>query len=367
MSYPDDIPFVHGLDLCERFFFDIVKPLLDEYYPSLEYAACRLGHGSDVLGFDTIQSRDHDWGPRLDILLENEKYIDELNSFFNKNLRDKMICGYSTQFQSFIEENRQITLLNVPNNQENTCHGIRIMTKKQFFIEYLNWRIDNGELTFQDWLTFPSQHLLTIVRGRVFHDSKNVNIKHIRSQLAYYPEDVWFYLIGCCWLRIGQEEHLMGRAGQVGDELGSSLIANRIIRDIMRLIFLLEKQFYPYAKWFGTAFRQFTAYGLDFEPILRQIQLANTWQEREHHLTIAYQRLATITKEKLFDINTEISQFHNRPFQVINGGSIADIIFAQIQNNQIRQLPKIGNIDLFTDSTDAAFPELRLQMKKIFQ
>lgn len=367
MSYPDDIPFIHGLDLCERFFFDIIKPLLDEHYPSLQYAACRLGSGSDVLGFDTVQSRDHDWGPKLDIFIENEIYIDELNRFFNKHLREKIICGYSTQFQPFIEENGQITLLNVPNNQENTCHGIRIMIMKQFFIEYLNWTIEDGQPTYQDWLTFPSQHLLTIARGRVFHDSKNINIKQIQSQLSYYPDDIWFYLIGCCWLRIGQEEHLMGRAGQAGDELGSTLIANRLIRDIMRLIFLLEKQFYPYAKWFGTAFHKFTKNGSDFESIFRQIQLASTWQEREKYFNIAYQRLAMITKEKFIDINAEVSQFHNRPFQVINGGSIAEIIFSQIQNDKIQQLPRIGSTDIFTDSTDAMFPEIRLQMKKIFQ
>lgn len=367
MPYPDDIPFIPGLDLCERFFFDIIKPLLDEHYPSLQYSACRLGPGSDVLGFDTDQSRDHDWGPKLDIFVENENSVDELNSFFNKNLRDKTICGYSTQFQPFIEENGQITLLNISNNQENTCHGIRIMTVKQFFIEYLNWTIENDQSTYQDWLTFPSQHLLTINRGRIFHDSENINIKKIRSKLSYYPDDIWFYLIGCCWLRIGQEEHLMGRAGQVGDEIGSSLIANRLIRDIMRLVFLLEKQFYPYAKWFGTAFRKFTSNGLAFEPILRQIQLANTWQEREKYLSTAYEKLAVITKEKFLDINTEISQFHQRPFQVINGGSIADTIFNQIQNDEIRQLPRIGSTDLFTDSTDAMFPEIRLQMKKIFQ
>ncbi|CAF3306247.1 unnamed protein product [Rotaria socialis] len=375
MPYPDGIAFVHGLDLSERFFFDIVKPLLDQYYPLLQYTACCLGPGSDVLRFDSIQSRDHDWGPKFDLFVENEENIDELNSFFNKNLRKKTVCGYSTQFQPYLEENGRITLINTSNDQENTCHGIRIITMKQFFIEYLNWAIDNGEPTLEDWLTFPSQHLLTIARGRVFHHSDNMNIEHIRSRLAYYPNDIWLYLMGCCWQRIGQEEHLMGRAGQANDELGSSLIANRLIRDIMRLIFLLEKQFFPYPKWFGTGFRQLTTYGSDFESILRQVQLANTWQQREYHLSIVYQHLANITKERLFNkienpkdtITTEISQFHNRPFQVINGGSIADVIFNQIENNHIRQLPKIGSIDLFADSTDVMVTELRLKMKKIFE
>ncbi|CAF4398973.1 unnamed protein product, partial [Rotaria magnacalcarata] len=79
-----------------------------------------------------------------------------------KNLQEKTVCGYSTQFQPYFEENGRITLINTSNDKENTCHGIRIITMKQFFIEYLNWTIDNGEPTLEDWLTFPSQHLLTI-------------------------------------------------------------------------------------------------------------------------------------------------------------------------------------------------------------
>ncbi|CAF1221936.1 unnamed protein product [Adineta ricciae] len=375
MPYPDNVPFIPGLDLCERFFFDLVKPLLDKDYPSLEYVACRLGEGSDVLGFDTNQSRDHDWGPKFDLLLEDEQHIDELNTFFSKHLRGKLICGYSTQFQRFTEQDGATTLINTPDDDESTCHGIRIMTMKQFFVSYLDWQIGTGEPTLEDWLTFPSQHLLTIVRGRVFHDCSRLNIARIRTQLAYYPKDVWLYLIGCCWQRIGQEEHLMCRAGQAEDELGSAIIASRLIRDVMRLTFLLEKQYCPYAKWFGTAFRRCTTHGSSLEPILRQVQLAQTWQEREQYINQAYERLALLTKEKLSDIidstkysiSSEISQFHGRPFYVINGGAIADITFAQIENAQIRQLPRIGSTDLFIDNTDAMLSELRLKMKRIFQ
>ena len=372
MSNREDLSFIHGLDLSERFFFELVKPLLDQFYPSLEYTACRLGHGSDVLGFDTNQSRDHDWGPKFDLLLlENETLIEELERFFTEQLQEKFICGYSTQFEPFIEDDGQMTLLNVVKPSSTTRHGIRLITMKQFFVDYLNYQIDQIEPTIEDWLTFPSQHLLTIARGRVFHNSPSINVESIRVQLAYYPSEIWLYLIACTWQRIGQEEHLMGRAGQVDDELGSALIANRLVRDIMRLIFLLEKQYYPYPKWFGTAFRRWTTYGSQFEPILRQIQLANTWQEREQHLTTVYERLAMITKEKLahlnIDIHTEISPFHNRPFQVINGGSIAELIFTRISNTRLRQLPKIGSIDLFTDSTDAIDPKLRLKLRKVFQ
>ncbi len=44
-------------------------PFCDEGFPRLEYAAALLGPGSDVAGFDTERSTDHDWGPRLQVFL----------------------------------------------------------------------------------------------------------------------------------------------------------------------------------------------------------------------------------------------------------------------------------------------------------
>ena len=54
--------FVSGLDLSRRFFREIVRPLLATAFPNLHYAATLLGPGSEVLGFDTEMSVDHDWG-----------------------------------------------------------------------------------------------------------------------------------------------------------------------------------------------------------------------------------------------------------------------------------------------------------------
>jgi hypothetical protein len=58
-------PFVRGLDLCELFYKEAVKPILAQSFPDLVYSAALIGLGSEVLGFDTPQSMDHDWGPRL--------------------------------------------------------------------------------------------------------------------------------------------------------------------------------------------------------------------------------------------------------------------------------------------------------------
>ena len=61
--------FIPGLELSRRFFHELVRPLFVEAFPGLPYAAALLGPGSEVLGFDTAMSSDHDWGPRLFLFL----------------------------------------------------------------------------------------------------------------------------------------------------------------------------------------------------------------------------------------------------------------------------------------------------------
>lgn len=62
--------FVSGLELSRRFFHEAVRPLVTSVFPDLRYAAALLGQGSEVLGFDNELSVDHDWGPRVFILLQ---------------------------------------------------------------------------------------------------------------------------------------------------------------------------------------------------------------------------------------------------------------------------------------------------------
>jgi len=63
---PDFIP---GLRLSELFYSEAAKPILDTFFPELSYSAALLGWGSEVLGYDDVQSSDHHWGPRFLLFL----------------------------------------------------------------------------------------------------------------------------------------------------------------------------------------------------------------------------------------------------------------------------------------------------------
>ena len=47
----------------------------------------------------------------------------------------------------------------------------------------------------------------------MFHDGAG-ELTRTRARLAWYPRDVWLYLLACQWQRIGQEEAFPGRCAR---------------------------------------------------------------------------------------------------------------------------------------------------------
>jgi hypothetical protein len=137
----------------------------------------------------------------------------------------------------------------------------------------------------------------------------------------------------------------------------------------MKLCFLLEQQYAPYMKWFGTAFAQLNC-AAKLTPILTNVMQATFWQEREKHLSLAYEIVATIYNNlSLTDpLPTQVSSFHGRPFLVIHGDVFADAIRAVMVDPEVRALAdNLGAIDQFVDSTDVlSNPEQFSQIKSIY-
>jgi Domain of unknown function (DUF4037) len=362
--------FIPGLELSRLFFAEAVRPLLDEAFPGLRYAAGLLGSGSDVLGFDTEMSRDHDWGPRVDLFLEEDGF-DEARAAVDAALRERLprsFRGYATSF-SEPDPADHGTRLPAPAESGPVNHKVGIHTPRTFFRAYLVFD-PAGDITPADWLTFPEQKLRTIAQGAVFHDG--IGLEALRGRFAYYPHDVWLYLLAAGWGRIGQEEHLMGRAGLVGDEIGSALIGARLVRDVMRLCFLMERTYAPYPKWLGTAFARL-ACAAELSPHLRGALAAGTWREREAHLVPAYEAVARMHNG--LGITEPLPEtaraFCGRPFRVMALHGFASAILARITDERLRALarrPLIGGIDQWSDSTDlVSYAEWRPLLRRLYE
>ncbi len=344
--------FIPGLELCRLFHDEVVSPILHTALPGLQYSAARIGSGSDVLGFDTEMSMDHDWGPRV-LLLLGEDDRTRLERTIHETLRRELpatFMGFPTGYESNADGTQRLAV-----TEPDACsHLIEITTIAEFFNSYLGFDM-RQEVEPADWLTFPEQKLRTIVDGVVFHD--DIGLQAARNRFDYYPNDVWLYLLAAAWNRIGQEEHLMGRAGYAGDELGSALIGSRLVRDVMRLCFLMERRYAPYPKWFGTAFRALEC-APRLEPVLLDAIHAPDWSLRESALADAYEIVASmhnalgITQSR----PAGTTRFFNRPFRVIHlEADFAAALRSKIQDPEVRRIAAgrlLGGIDLISDNTD---------------
>jgi len=357
--------FLPGLELSRAFYEEGVAPLLAREFPELPYAAARLGPGSEVLGYDTPRSTDHDWGPRLQLFLSPDD-DEELGPAINETLRralPKQIRGYSTHFGAPDREGTRL----LEDTDGSVDHRVEIWTVCRFFEQYMAYD-PRQEITVWDWLTWPQQHLLAVTAGSVYRDDLG-ELAEIRRKLSYYPRDVWLYLLAAQWSRIGQEEHFVGRTGEVGDELGSRLIASRLVHDIMQLCFLMEKTYAPYPKWFGTAFAAL-ACAKPLTPLLHQVLDAQTWRDREFYLNQAYEVVAEHHNALGVTGPLEISvrYYHSRPFLVISAERFVTAIKDQITDPLVKGIgTNIGSIDQFSNSTDLrSYPRLHKRLQSLY-
>ncbi|MDF2836672.1 MAG: hypothetical protein K0Q63_2312 [Paenibacillus sp.] len=331
---------ITGLQLSQRFHETYIAPRLSTIIPKLSYASALIGPGSEVLGFDTQMSRDHDWGPRVLIFLQ-ESDVSRRDAVWEALTKEA-----SATFNGFPLHVDQTIVTTIP-----AYYGRRLGISPVSVSEGLD---------LLDWLVIPSQTLAELTGGAVFRDDFG-ELTVVRDHLRYYPQEVWLFLMASVWNRIGQEEHLMPRAGFAGDELGAALIASRLIRDVMSLCFLIERRYAPYPKWFGTAFRQL-ACANELLPYLTAAQQAIEWREREQALSASYQIVARIHNELQLTepIEAKAHCFFDRPFSVIGGNRFSDALVSKIEDSSLRKLAayRFGGIDQISDNTDfRAIPE----------
>lgn len=342
--------FIPGLKVSALFHDEVVQPLMVERYPGLSYSAARLDYGSDVLGFDTPMSMDHGWGLKLTLFLTEQDWLDlhiALNDCFANHLPFQY-QDFPTNFGEPLADGGVMTL----KETYPIHHGITIATPEKFFLEYLGVDL-HQPLTPIVWLTIPQQRLRTLRAGRIFYDGLG-NLSKLRDLFDWYPHDLWLYLMASQWQRINQIEPFIGRAGSVGDSLGARLIAARLIDDLMRLAFLMEKQYVPYIKWFGTAF-QTLELAKKLTPHFEDIVNAENWQQIEAHLTKAYLHVkkAHNTLGITAVLDPEVTQFYDRPFWVPHANRFVGALLEQVNDPAVRALPPhVGSLDQVVNNTD---------------
>jgi hypothetical protein len=337
---------VQGLELSRRFYFEAVRPILEREFPEVEHAAALIGHGSEVLGFDDERSRDHQWGPRVQLFLGDLRDADEIARTM-ANMLPHSVAGFPTNFGPTDEEG-PVVLAGLETGPIN--HGGETIV----LADYLRAELGVDPLagfTMTDWLTTPSQRLLESTAGEVFIDPIG-DLTRVRELLAWYPHDVWLLVMAGHWRRIAQLEHFLGRTGSVGDELGSQVIAASLVRDLMRLGLLQEQRYPPYWKWLGTAY---AALHRPESAALARALAADDWHAREDALVDAYEAVARRHNELEVTerVDPTARPFWGRPFRVLFADRFVDVLRNAIADPSLRAIDhQAGAVDSVSDNVD---------------
>lgn len=322
--------FTPALELNREFFRKVVVPIV----APRPHSAGLLGWGSDVLGFDTPRSTDHGWGPRLQVFVaEHDVRI----------VRAAVEAGMPERFQGW------------PVRYGWDGAPVRHHVDVTPLGEWLQGQIGVDPrlgMAVEDWLVIPQQQILGVIRGAVYADPAG-ELGEIRRLLRWYPRDVWLRMLAYQWQRIAQEESFVGRTAEVGDELGSRVVAARLVLDLVRLCLLVGRRYQPYSKWLGSEFSR-----MDDPDGLGEMLLValstDDHQSREAALASCYERVAVrhnrlgITEE----VEAVVRSYHGRPFQVLMAGRFVEACLQAVEDEHLRGLPLAGSVDQFADSTD---------------
>jgi hypothetical protein len=359
---PDRLPFIPGAELCRLFYEEAVRPVMERRFPGLAHGAARLEAGSEVLGFDTPTSTDHGWGPRVTLLVRRAEWTPGLAAEVTRVMADELpfdVRGYPTHFTQPWAVMTRTTAR--PISRGVTLAGAAALLRGWTGLDVLEgWPPPTAA-----WLTAPEHHLRTAVCGPVYRDDTG-ELALARERLRWYPRDVWFYLLASVWKRISQEEAFQGRCGDAGDEAGSLIVAGRLVRDVMRLAFLMERQYAPYSKWFGSAFERL-ACAPRLTPSLLGALKAGTWQERDRHLATAYEAVAELHNALGLTPPLDAKsgpRYPERPYLGITAGRFTTALVEEILDEPLRRLAQrdhgpIGSAGHWIDSTDALGGEWR--------
>ena len=323
-----------GQTLAAGFYRDVVAELVN-----VPHAAALVGEGSEVLGFDDGRSTDHAWGPRLHIFVENDA-VEEITRRIERGLPDTY---RSVPVRFYAWQDQQVR------------HHVAVTPVEEWVQSELGRPVPTDTAS---WLGLSQQRLLQVTAGMVFHDDVG-DLTRIRRQLAYYPDDVWWWMQASQWQLIANAEALPGRLAEAGDFRGARIIAALLARLLVELTFLQQRRYWPYLKWLSAAFAQLE----DAErlgPLLDQLMDAQTPPDREAALITCLEVVAAqhnrLDRDQPLDPTCQPFEVGindaRRPYRVLNAERFAQACLHKVTDPELRQLAPVGAIDQLTHSSD---------------
>ena len=248
---------MNGIELSRRFFTEAGLPLLHRHFPDLvgRIAAGLVaggfesGCGSEIGGFDDEISRDHNWGPRFFLFLSDA---------------DKRERG--EQVQRLLEAELPDTFAGFPLSATTLPkRKVYIVTPEENLRAVLG--VDGPADTDEDWIHLPEIRLFEYTSGAIFYEPVPL-VAPLRGRFAYYPENVWYKRLSFAFFQL-QAAGNAARMARRGDAVACRFYVTCLLRNVMRVCFLLRRRYAPYHKWLFQAFQRLPGMPAD---LIRQIE-----------------------------------------------------------------------------------------------
>lgn len=241
-TYEDLTPEITGLELCRRYYEEFGKPMIAEKFPEYEaqIVAGLVGKGSDCFGFDDIQSRDHDFGPRFLLWVTKDVY-------------DKIGSALEEEYEKLPD-----TFMGI--KRIETFHGkdrAGVMVIEDFYkntlgVDLIEALTDEckGPEQIKRWLAVHDYALAAAVNGAVFRDDEGVFTSYRELLKEYYPKAVWYRKIAqACALFSQNGQYNLPRMRKRGQLVAAELAKAECVKQAMKLNYLLNKKYAPHDKW----------------------------------------------------------------------------------------------------------------------
>lgn len=220
--------------------------MLYEQFPEIaEKAAAGLaGYGSECLGFDDEISRDHDYGPSFCIWLPREIYGE---------YGRKMQAAYDALPKEFMGVAGRV-------EEEQGKGRVGVLCLEDFYLEILGR--DCVPEREEEWFAIPESALCTAVSGKVFEDNFGLFTKTREALLAYYPEEVWRKKLAESLAKAAQAgQYNYARAMKRGERIAAEICLTEFAKEIMQIVYLLNKKYAPFYKWMHRGLRELAVCG----------------------------------------------------------------------------------------------------------
>lgn len=229
-----------GLEISKRFAHEWLLPLIERELPELERrVAVGRFMGSDVLGADDRLSQDHNWGPTLEVYVDDDYEIaDELATRLN--------AAAPSEFLGF---------------KRPGGHDAAVTVRRTAaFIESV---LGGAPRHPRDWVSCAGRieeiesFLYFFRHGALFHDGSG-RLSALRERYRAYPEDVWRLRLATCFYDIAHygEYNFVWRLVERNDAIAKQIALGHFSKAVMRLPFYLDRDFAPYWKWLPHEFRK---------------------------------------------------------------------------------------------------------------